>query len=343
MLFPEAEVTRSLSNMIKAYTVRYKEELKKIDVSAKEDEIHARVADSILENSFVGGLHAINLTEDGEVPAIADFSSLSEEGEEGFTGEPGEEAPDTAPEGTAGRTVEQNVMSEAYMEAWREAEREKLRAEITAAEKLAMKIEMEKAIRTQADVILEQTRAQGELLKEKIRQTAEQEKAVVLDTARREGYEEGRQRLLQEQAELEAAFAEKERLLENAYERKLAEVEPMATEVIAKLVEHLTGVYLESRKGIVTYLVTKALSDADRSNSFLIKDSKENFEEVRGAADTLRALFEREVTLEVVQDALLKQGECMIETDSNIIDCSLGTQLEGLIEDIRLLRVQERM
>jgi len=239
--------------------------------------------------------------------------------------------------------VARTVMNEAAMEIWREAEREKLREEITAAEKLAMKIEMEKAIRTQADVILEQTRAQGELLKEKIRQTAEEEKTNVLEAARREGYEEGRQRLLQEQAELEADFAEKTRLLEATYENRLRELEPMATEVITNLLTHLTGVCLESRKGIVSYLVTKALSEAERSNSFLIKVSKDDLDEVKGAADELRALFERDVTLEVVQDVLLKKGECMIETDSNIIDCSLGTQLEGLIEDIRLLRVQERV
>ena len=342
MLFPEAEVTRSLSNVIKAYTVRYKEEMKKIDVSAKEDEIHSRVADSILADSFVGGLQAIALTEDGEVPAIADYAAVSDEEEVLSEGTGDAEAvvtgekPEAAP-------VERTVMSEAYMEAWREAEREKLREEITAAEKLAMKIELEKSIRTQADVILEQTKAQGELLKEKIKQEAEEEKAVVLEDARRAGYEEGRQKLLQEQAEMEAAFAEKERQIEARYESKVRELEPMATEVITKLLEHLTGVCLESRKGIVTYLVTKALSEADRSNSFLIKVSKEDVEEVKGAADDLRALFEREVTLEVVQDALLKKGECMIETDSNIIDCSLGTQLEGLIEDIRLLSVQERV
>ncbi len=343
MLFPEAEVTRSLSNMIKAYSVRYKEELKKIDVSAKEEEIHSRVADSILENSFVGGLQAITLTEDGEVPAIADFVAVSEEEGEVLSEETAEDGGEATGDNSVATPVERTVMSEAAMEAWREAEREKLREEISAAEKLAMKIELEKAIRTQADIILEQTRAQGELLKEKIRQTAEEEKAAVLDAARREGYEEGRQRLLQEQAEMEASFAERERLLEAEFENKLRELEPTATEVITKLLEHLTGVCLESRKGIVTYLVTKALSEADRSNSFLIKVSKEDLDEVKGAADDLRALFEREVTLEVVQDALLKKGECMIETDSNIIDCSLGTQLEGLIEDIRLVSVQERV
>ncbi len=340
MLFPEAEVTRSLSNMIKAYSVRYKEEMKKIDVEAREEAIHAKVADAILSSSFVGGLQAITLTEDGEVPAIADVSegNVTEEGLEATenSGEVTEES-----EAVAGEA--QMIMSEATMEAWREEERQKIKAEITGAERLAMKIELEKAVRSQADVILEQARAQGEQLKTKAKLDAEAERLEVLEAARNEGYEEGRKRILQEQEALEASFAERERFLEAEYEKKQRELEPMATDVIVKLLKGLTGVCLESKKGIVTYLVTKALSEADRSKSFLVKVSRDDLEEVKGAAEGLRSLFEREVTLEVVQDALLKKGECMIETDSNIIDCSLGTQLEGLLEDIRLLSVQERV
>ena len=235
------------------------------------------------------------------------------------------------------------VMDEEAIEAWKEEERKKLKVELTEAEKLALKIEMEKAIRTQADVILEQARAQGEQLKTKAKLAAEAEKFELLEAAKKEGYEEGKQKLLDEEQVMVAAFAEKERFLEEQYEKKVGELEPKATEVVIRMLEHLTGVCLETRKGIVPYLVTNALSEADRSNTFLIKVSKEDFEEVKGASERLRALFEREVTLEVVQDVLMKKGEFMIETDTNIIDCSLGTQLEGLIEDIRLLSVQERV
>ena len=66
-------MTRSLSNVIKAYTVRYKEEMRKIDISGREEEIHAKVADAIVSNVFVGGLNAVSLTESGEIPAIADY------------------------------------------------------------------------------------------------------------------------------------------------------------------------------------------------------------------------------------------------------------------------------
>ena len=347
MLFPEAEVTRSLSNVIKAYTVRYKEEMRKIDVSGREEEIHAKVADAIVSNAFVGGLNAVSLTESGEIPAIADYvddadgdtaSALFADG----AGEGSEGVREISEEELMARAV-RAVSKEVALDAWRQEERRKIKEEITGAERLAMKIEMEKAIRTQADVILEQARAQGEQVKEKARMAAEAERAEVFEAARQAGYEEGRERMLLEQQELERAFAEKERQLSEQFENKQKELEPMATDVIVKLLDYLTGVCLETRKGIVTYLVTKALTEADRSESFLIKVSKEDYEEVKGASDKLRSLFEREVTLEVVQDVLLKKGECLIETDSNIIDCSLGTQLEGLLEDIRLLGVQERV
>ena len=243
MLFPEAEVTRSLSNMIKAYSVRYKEEMKKIDVTDREEEIHAKMAEAVISRSFVGGLNAINLTESGEIPAIADLA----EGEEGTvrSGE-GRIDEDTANgEAAAANDVgARAVFNEAAMEAWREEEREKIKAQITGAERLAMKIELEKSIRTQADIILEQARVQGETVKEKARQAAEEERAGILEAARREGYEEGRQKMLQEQEAMEAAFAEKERLLSEEFERKQSELEPMATDVIVKLLESLTGVCL---------------------------------------------------------------------------------------------------
>ncbi len=347
LLFPEAEVTRSLSNVIKAYTVRYKEEQKLIDVGEREEAIHAKVAESILANSFVGGLQAIELQADSEIPAIA-YSADGvvmdgEAGAEGVVAEEGAVTEEGAVDGEGQVKVMRPMMDAAALEAWREEERQKLKVELTAAERIAIKIEMEKAIRTQADVILEQARAQGEQVKAKARQQAEEECELIREAARREAYEEGRTQLEQDREAQEMAFAERERQLTAEFERMASELEPKAVEVVVGLLENLTGVCLESRKGIVSYLVTKALTDADRSNMFLIKVSKDDLEEVKGISDSLRALFEREVTLEVVQDVLLKKGECMIETDSNIIDCSLGTQLEGLIEDIRLLGVQERV
>ncbi len=316
-----------MSNMIKAYSVRYKEEMRVVDVTEREEVIQAKVAEALSGPSFVGGLRAIALeAEEGE-----SFSDEMAEDNE-FILETEDE------EGQVHRTIDR-----AAMEAWKEEEREKMKTELLEAEKVALRIEMEKAIRTQADVILEQARAQGEQLKVKSKLAAEAEKLELFEAAKKEGYEQGQLMLQQELERMEASYVEKEQQLLAEYETKAQELEPKATEVIIGLLKGLSGVCLESKKGIVSYLVSNALSDADRSTTFLIKTSKDDFEEVKASAEKFRNLFDREVTLEIVQDSLLHKGECMIETDTNIIDCSLGTQLEGLIEDIRLLSVQERV
>ena len=43
------------------------------------------------------------------------------------------------------------------------------------------------------------------------------------------------------------------------------------------------------------------------------------------------------IELELIADSTMDGNECLIETDSGVFDCSLGTQLENLIKDIRSL------
>ena len=44
-----------------------------------------------------------------------------------------------------------------------------------------------------------------------------------------------------------------------------------------------------------------------------------------------------DIELEIVSDATVEGNDCTIETDSGVFNCSLGTQLENLIKDIRSL------
>ena len=45
----------------------------------------------------------------------------------------------------------------------------------------------------------------------------------------------------------------------------------------------------------------------------------------------------KQVTVELIEDATLKENECVIETNSGIFDCSIGVQLEELTKKLRLL------
>lgn len=327
-------MTRSLSNVIKAQTIRYKEEKRVVDVSQRVKVLNTKIAEA--EAQFVSGLQAIALEEQGGegAEAVLEVHEAEQNGEEAVANEPIKEPAAKEPELTP---------QERLLIAERQAkEIARIKAELTEAEKVAIRIEVEKKVRTQADIILEQARSQGELAKQKLLQEAEIEKQRLFEAARAEGYEAGETEIEQERMRLQREYAEKTKELEAAFEKKKRDLEPQAVEVVVGLLQSLTGVLLQERKGIVTYLITKALSDTERSGAFLIRVSKEDYEEVKNNADAFRNMFEREVTLEVVQDIFLQKGECIIETDSSVIDCSLGTQLEGLIEDIRLLSVRER-
>ena len=41
--------------------------------------------------------------------------------------------------------------------------------------------------------------------------------------------------------------------------------------------------------------------------------------------------------IDILEDATLGRSECMIETGNGVFDCGLGTQLEALNEELRLL------
>ena len=42
-------------------------------------------------------------------------------------------------------------------------------------------------------------------------------------------------------------------------------------------------------------------------------------------------------TVEVINDVTLTAGNCFVETDGGIFDCSLGTELELLKKELRVL------
>ena len=44
---------------------------------------------------------------------------------------------------------------------------------------------------------------------------------------------------------------------------------------------------------------------------------------------------------EIIEDVTLKTGDCMIESDGGIWDCGLGTQLELLVKQLKILSYEE--
>jgi flagellar assembly protein FliH len=181
---------------------------------------------------------------------------------------------------------------------------------------------------------------------------AKKEAGQILDAARKEAeiikneaYSEGSKKgygdgLLQTQKELnklKAEYDEKARHLKNEYEKMADSLEPQMVDIIAALLEKLTGIVIEDKEEVILYLVDKTLKNMDKCNEYTLKVSKEDFEYITMRKNQLLGAIGRDVPLYIVEDINLKKNQCLIETELKVINCSLDVQLSNLIMDLKLI------
>ncbi len=178
-----------------------------------------------------------------------------------------------------------------------------------------------------------QAEAEAEALKEQGYQEGSQQ-------GYQQGYQEGS---LAAQAELEREREqlEEERTRREAeYIERYNQMEQELVDVIVEVVSHVTSASLIEKKDIILHLIRNALEQAEGSKQFLIHVSKEDYPAVLEQKETLFFVVPQSMELEVIKDATLAEGQCMIETDGGVFDCSLDTQLHSLKADIKALAMQ---
>lgn len=204
-----------------------------------------------------------------------------------------------------------------------------------------------------ARAAIEQAREEAEQILARARETAENESQAfmsaaqaqiagererALEQARAQGYAEGRQKAEQELEQAQREFRTKEAVMEEEYDRLLEGMETEMVDALTGIYEHLFQVELSSYRGLLVNLLNAALRKIEGGRDFLVHVSKEDYPYVSMEKKQLMAaLTSPGATLELVEDITLKKNECMIETDSGIFDCGLGTQLEELGRKLRLL------
>lgn len=217
---------------------------------------------------------------------------------------------------------------------------------------------MENPASEQNEALREELMADAQAEIENMRQEAlaeiEQARLQAIEEGRSQGYQEGfeqgqnegfaqghqdgldsvaeeRERAL---AELEAANVQ----LEEEYQQKFKEVEPMFIETLTGIYEHIFHVSLKNSRELIVYLIQNTMRNIESGSTYLIHVSKEDYpfasmqkkELIKGTNISLE-------NVELLEDVTLNKNECMIETGNGVFDCSLGTQLEALNEELRLL------
>lgn len=189
----------------------------------------------------------------------------------------------------------------------------------------------------EAAAVVEQAGVQAD----EIIEQANTRKNQIIEEGRQEGiakgYEEG---LLRAQEEIQAQKEELSRLKETQkqeYQQMIEETEGKYVDVLCNLIRKLSGVILTDRKDVILHLIRGGIADMEPAKRYIIRVSSEDLFSVEGEKDTLMEKAGIAGTIEIQEEKSLSEGDCIIETDNQMIDCGFKTQLDNLVRTIRML------
>lgn len=189
----------------------------------------------------------------------------------------------------------------------------------------------------QAQEIIDNANAEADRILEAARQEAENIKAQAFDEGKIAGSDAGYQEGLARADQMTAELEEKSHMLDAEYESMVAQLEPAMVDLVTDIYSHVFGIDLQDRKGIVSHLLRNAIKNVETTSGYFIHVSEDDYEEVIANRDTLSLGLASTCVVEIIEDVTLSKGECFIEADSGIFDCSLGIELENLKKELRLL------
>ena len=199
-----------------------------------------------------------------------------------------------------------------------------------------------KAIIDNANAEAERIIEEAKLTAAKMKEEAEALAGHIKEDAKNKGYQAGytdaSNRVSQEYFDKKEALDKEKQELEELYQKKFNEMEPVLVETITDVYEHVLKTDLKMHKSIAGHLVASALRNIEGARSFLIHISKDNYDYVNSRKNLLEeAAKVPGSVIEIMEDISLPPDSCMIETDGGIFDCSLGTELSELSTKLRLL------
>lgn len=176
---------------------------------------------------------------------------------------------------------------------------------------------------------------------EEILENARQEAIIIKEQGfkqgKNSGYEAGYSEGIAKANILEEGIKDKEKALEEAYEKEIEKIEPLLVDTIIEVIEKVLPIQLLDKKDIVLHLLKSALAKIDNSKEFIVRVSKEDAYFVKEKKEFITSKVSRAASVEIVEDMSLSKNQCMIETDGGIFDCSLDTQLNALVKELRTL------
>lgn len=197
-------------------------------------------------------------------------------------------------------------------------------------------------VSAQAQEVLASARREAENIKSQALAEATREmeelRRTTLEEAEKNGYDEGYHKGMEQIEKQKAQLAEERKRMEEEYQQQIDELEPRFVETLTDIYEKVFQVDLKKEHDIIVHLISTTMHKLEGNSSYLIHVSKEDYQYVNlKKNEVLVSAISANATVEIVEDMTLGPNDCIIETDTGVFDCGLGTQLEELSQKLKLL------
>jgi len=145
-------------------------------------------------------------------------------------------------------------------------------------------------------------------------------------TGYQEGYKKGEE---DAKAIIEEAKTIKEEIIKEK-QRMYKEAESDIVNVILLAVEKIVGKYVEEDKDIILNLIKKGMENYNAFDKVTVRVSEEDYEHCIKNKDKILKDIEFLDDVNILKDLSLKKGDCVIETNSGVINSGVSTQLKAL-------------
>lgn len=191
--------------------------------------------------------------------------------------------------------------------------------------------------RNQAQAIIDDANAQAQEILNAAQLNADAMKNLARQDGEKEGYNEGTQRAALELQDAQQQMQSEVERVQNEYMERELHMEREIVEMCLPVFEHVFAAELSGRKDVIYHLLDHCIMKIERTGQMQIKVSDANAEYIKSKKEEIQGKVGAEVGLDIIADPLLNDDQCIIETDGGIFDCSIDTELDNLIREIRAL------
>lgn len=197
--------------------------------------------------------------------------------------------------------------------------------------------ERQKEAQDTAEQLIEDAKKRAEKIESDAQIAADAARASGYEEGKNQGYMDGMAAAEQEIRQKEVELAEEARLQREEFASCVAEIEVRYVDIVIALVRKLTGVVIEGRDDLILYLIRTAAQELEPSNTYRVRVSSDDVYYLEAHQAEIADAVGEDAFIEFIEEKGLEKGQCVLETDSQMVDCGFQTQLDMLVRDLKML------